>query len=73
MIGPATVTLQAYLFNVFNNQIATSRDTAWSTSPPPDYPVSLFDPNQKQTNPEYGKITTRQEPRLFRGAVKISF
>lgn len=54
VIGPATVTLQAYLFNVFNNQIATSRDTAWSTSAPPDYPASLFDPNQKQTNPEYG-------------------
>ena len=30
VIGPATVTLQAYLFNVFNKQIAISRDEEWS-------------------------------------------
>jgi hypothetical protein len=72
-IGPATVTLQAYVFNLFNNQIATSRDTNWSTSAPADYPASIYDPNQQQTNPEYGKVTTRQEPRLFRAAVKVSF
>jgi TonB dependent receptor/Carboxypeptidase regulatory-like domain/TonB-dependent Receptor Plug Domain len=73
LIGPVTATLQAYVYNLFNNQIATSRDTVWSNSPPADYPASLFDPNQPQSNPEYGKITSRQEPRVFRGAVKISF
>jgi hypothetical protein len=33
-MGPATVTLQAYVFNLFNNQIATSRDDAWSSRAP---------------------------------------
>ena len=72
-VGPATVTVQAYVFNLFNNQIATSRDDVWSDAPPPDYPTSLYDPNQEQNNPEYGKVTSRQEPRLIRGSLKISF
>ena len=72
-IGPATVTLQAYLFNVFNEQIAISRDEAWSNQQPPDYPASIFDPNQEQNNPEYGKVNGRSEPRVFRAAVRVSF
>ena len=71
--GSATVTLQAYVFNLFNNQIPTYRRTDWSTSPPSDYPASLYDPNQEQTNPDYGKVVTRTDPRVFRGAVRISF
>jgi hypothetical protein len=72
-LGPVTVTAQVYVFNLFNNQIRTSQDMAWSTNPPPDYPGSLLDPNQEQNNPEYGKITSRQKPRLVRGAIRISF
>ena len=72
-IGPTTVTLQAYLFNVFNKQIAVDRDNTWSISPPAGFPATIFDPNQEQTNPEYGKITHRQEPRVFRAAVRVSF
>lgn len=72
-IGPTTVTLQAYLFNVFNQQIATSRDDSWSTSPPTGFPATIYDPNQEQTNTEYGKVTGRQEPRVFRAAVRVSF
>jgi hypothetical protein len=72
-VGPLTVTLQAYLFNVFNNQIAISRDDQWSTSPPEGFPATIFDPNQEQNNSEYGKITGRSEPRSFRAAVKLSF
>jgi hypothetical protein len=74
-VGPLTATVQLYVFNLFNNQIATTRDTVWTTAwqPPPGYPASLFDPNQPQTNPDYGKITSRQEPRLVRAAVHISF
>ena len=72
-IGPATVTLQAYLFNVFNKQIAISRDEEWSDQQPPDYPASIFDPNQEQNNPEYGKVTGRSDPRVFRAAVRVSF
>jgi hypothetical protein len=72
-VGPVTVTVQAYLFNAFNNQIATSRDEAWSSSPPDGFPATIYDPNQEKSNLEYGKVTSRQEPRYFRAAVKISF
>jgi hypothetical protein len=72
-VGPTTATVQAYVFNLFNNQISTSRDDAWSNKPPPDYPVSLYDPNQEQNNREYGKTTSRQEPRSLRASLKISF
>jgi hypothetical protein len=72
-IGPLTVTLQAYVFNVFNNQIRTDQDMAWSDEQPPGYPDTIFDPDQPQTHEEYGKILTRSDPRLFRAAVKISF
>jgi hypothetical protein len=73
VVGPATVTLEGYLTNVFNKQIAISRDDVWSNSPPAGYPATIFDPNQQQTNPDYGKITGRSDPRVFRAAVKIGF
>jgi hypothetical protein len=80
--GAATVTLQAYLFNLFNNQIATTKDVVWNnqtwpgypSSPqdqPPGYPASLFD--QPNINTNYGKITARTDPRVFRAAARISF
>jgi hypothetical protein len=72
-VGPTTVTIQAYVFNLFNNQTETARDDVWSDVAPPDYPASLYDPDQEQNNPEYGKATSRQEPRLVRAALKISF
>ena len=72
-VGPLSATVQVYVFNLFNNQIATAQETAWTTQQPGDYPVSLFDPNQPQTNPDYGKTTSRQGPRLVRAAVHISF
>jgi hypothetical protein len=72
-LGPATVTLQAYLYNVFNNQIRTDQDTVWSSQQPAGYPDSIFDPNTKQTNSNYGLITARSDPRLFRAAIRISF
>ena len=72
-LGPLTATVQPYVFNLFNNQIATTRGHRLVGNPPPDYPASLYDPNQQQTNADYGKITTRQDPRLFRAAVKLSF
>ena len=72
-LGPVTATLQLYVFNFFNNQIPLERDNVWSTSPPPDYPSSLYDPNQQQNNPNYGKVVARQSPRQFRAAVRVSF
>jgi hypothetical protein len=73
VLGPVTVTFQAYLFNVFNRQIATSRDDAWSINPPAGFPDTLYDPNQENNNPYYGSITGRQQPRMFRAALRVSF
>lgn len=72
-IGPVTATLQGYLYNVFNNQIVTSRDQAWTTSPPEGYPATIYDPNQERNNPNYGKVTGRSAPRSFRAALRVSF
>ena len=73
VIGPATVTLQAYLFNMFNKQIAISRDDSYTTSITAGYPDTAFDPNQEQTNPYYGAVNHRSQPRVFRAAVRVSF
>jgi hypothetical protein len=72
-IGPVTATIQGYLFNLFNNQIVTSRDQVWTTSAPAGYPATIYDPNQEQNNPNYGRVTGRSAPRSFRAAVKVSF
>ncbi len=61
-VGPTTVTLLAYVFNVFDNQIPLTRENAWTTGPDPD-----------AVNPDYGKFTSRQAPRFFRAAVRVSF
>jgi hypothetical protein len=59
---------------VFNRQTVTARNEFRSfVLPPSGYPDSIFDPNQEQTNPEYGRPTARLDPRLFRAALKISF
>ena len=72
-LGPVTVTLQAYLFNVFNNQIRTARTRTGRDQQQVGYPNTIYDPNQPSTNPHYGRITDRSEARLFRAAVRISF
>jgi hypothetical protein len=72
-LGPVTITPQLYVFNLIGRQQDILEDVRWSTSQPAGYPNTIFDPNQQQTNPNYGKITTRSDPRLLRGAVKISF
>jgi hypothetical protein len=73
VVGPATVTLQGYLYNVFNKQIATSKDQAWTITEPAGYPDTIYDPNQPSNNPNYGAVTGRSPPRLFSAAVKVSF
>ena len=92
-IGPTTVTLQGYVFNLLNKQIVTNVDNNWQISQGANYPKTpdeypnLFlapctaaqssDPVgnrcNEQRNDNYGKATSRQDPRLFRAAVKISF
>jgi hypothetical protein len=72
-IGPVTLTAQGYLFNLFNNQIAIAKDEGWTTSPPPGFPANINDPNQEPNNPNYGSVTARSAPRLFRAALRVSF
>jgi outer membrane receptor protein involved in Fe transport len=92
-IGPVTVSVLAYLFNIFNNQIKTNVDTQWQVSQGLNYPKSPDQYNQlfwapctaaqasdpvanqcnENTNPNYLKNTSRQAPRLFRAAIKVSF
>jgi hypothetical protein len=73
VVGPATVTIRAYVHHLFNNQFPTSTDEGWSDERPDGYPDTLWDPDQPQTNPYYGFVTFRQDPRLFRASLKISF
>jgi hypothetical protein len=68
-----TTTLHADVFNLFNNQIVTSRDEGWTTDVPEGYPATIYDPNQKQNNPDYGRVTGRSAPRSFRVALRVAF
>jgi hypothetical protein len=72
-VGPTVMTLQGYVYNVFNNRVATARDDRWRLTLPQGYPATIYDPSQPSDNPEYGKITSRQDPRLFRAAIRVSF
>ena len=73
VVGPVTATLQAYVYNLFNNQIATTVDEVWSYSPQDGYPATIYDPHQKQNNPSYGPVTWRYAPRYFRAGVRVTF
>jgi hypothetical protein len=75
VVGPVTVTVQVYAYNLFNNQIRTQQEVLYTIRRPPGYPDTLYDQNvpTDRVNPNYGKILARQDPRLLRGAVKISF
>jgi hypothetical protein len=69
-IGPATLTLQGY---VLTSSTTRSRRTGHGVVPAARIPDTIFDPNQEQTNPNYGLTTKRQPPRLLRAAARISF
>jgi outer membrane receptor protein involved in Fe transport len=92
-VGPATVTIQGYVFNLLNRQGVTNVDNNWQVSPGANYPATYAQYNQlfyppctpsqqsnpvankcnEQNNPNYGLATSRQDPRLFKVAVKVSF
>jgi hypothetical protein len=83
-MGPVTITPQVYIFNLLNKQQRTLEDVRYSTTQPTGYTncvtgglsdpgCTIFDPNQQQTNPNFGFITQRQAPRLIRGTVKVTF
>ena len=70
-LGPTTVTLQGYLYNVFNNQIPTDQDMVWSNQRPEGIGARSSIPNQTQSNENYGKATSLVA-RLFRLATRVS-
>jgi hypothetical protein len=90
-VGPTTITLQGYVFNILNRQGVVDVDNAWQQSPGVNYPQNTSQYNQlfyppcsagqdpaankcnEQTNANYGKATSRQDPRLFKVALKVSF
>ncbi len=65
--GPLTITPRLYVFNILNRQGETRVQDAFN-------PDGAFDANGNAVqHPNYGKIVERQEPRLFRVALKVSF
>ena len=73
-IGPVIVTLQAYLFNLFNKQVAISRDENWSDYAVPEgYPDDDLrsQPGEKQR--QLRKRHRALRAVSFRAALKVSF
>ena len=62
---------------LFEAGAATVRSDVFSrrraTDVPEGYAATIYDPNQVQNNPNYGRVTSRSAPRSFRAALKISF
>ena len=72
-VGPTIVTAQAYAFNIFNNQIETQRDTAWTVERPEGYPDTLYDPNVPRTTPTTARSRRAKRRDSSRAAMKVSF
>jgi hypothetical protein len=65
--GPLTITPRLYIYNLLNCQGETPGQDAFN-------PDGAFDANGNAVrHPDYGRILERQEPRLFRVAMKVSF
>ena len=69
VLGPVTVTPQLYVFNLLNKQIETANDDGVNTY------LGTYTPTGQAVidNPDYRKTFARSGPRLFRGALKITF
>ncbi len=66
-LGPVTVTPQAYLFNVINRQTPFQYQTVYNTN-------GSFDGLEAELDePDYLKATLRNNPRLLRVALKVTF
>ncbi len=88
-VGPVVITPQLFLYNLFNNQMATSYEQRFNingtfvTNPAsPYYGQAGVEPGTGNCaaggkpcadNADYMKITTRSNPRILRFAVKVAF
>ena len=61
--GPVTIQPELYIYNLFNRQTETYRDTSYITGPEGD-------PNQY--NPQYGTVISRTPQRQLVIALKLS-
>jgi hypothetical protein len=68
-IGPVTITPQLYIFNVLNRQTETANDDGFNTL----YGTYTATGQAVNDNPDFRKTFARSGPRLFRGALKVSF
>jgi hypothetical protein len=73
-LGPVTITPQAYLYNVINKQFANNYQTVYNTNGSfddtvgsPTYGEAVLD------EPDYLKAAARNNPRLLRVALKVTF
>jgi hypothetical protein len=66
-IGPVTITPQAYLFNIINKQVPVSYQTVFNTNGSFDGTTPVLD------EPDYLKAQIRNNPRLLRVALKVTF
>src|SRR5262249_40408114 len=65
--GGVTVTPRFYVYQLLNRQAATRVENDYN-------PIGAFDTNGNDVQfQDYGKILERQDPRLFRLAVRVSF
>jgi outer membrane receptor protein involved in Fe transport len=65
--GPVTITPRLYVYNLLNRQGEIRVQDAFN-------PDGAFDATGAAVqHPDYGKILERQEPRLFRAALRVSF
>jgi hypothetical protein len=65
--GPLTITPRLYVYNLLNRQGEVRVQDAFN-------PDGAFDASGNAVqHPDYGKILERQEPRLFRAALRVSF
>ncbi len=73
-MGPVTVTPQVYLYNVLNRQTPTSVDATFNPGGSfDDDPTSPTYGEAVLDNPDYRKVNLRNNPRLLRVALKITF
>ena len=66
-VGPVTVTPQASLFNIINRQTPFAYQTVYNTNGSFDGLEPVLD------EPDYLKIQNRNNPRLLRVALKVTF
>ena len=73
-VGPVTITPQAYVYNLINKQVPVSYQTVYNTNG--TFNLDESSPNYGDAEldePDYLKANQRNNPRLLRVALKVTF